>query len=93
MANYPATFVEEIVRHTQCTQTTYNIHKEQVVSGGGTVSASNTSTTVSHNSSSYVFQGYPSGNFLKQVILLISDFLGMRDSESVEVSKQIPNLF
>ncbi len=69
LSKFPLTFIEEVIKHTACTQTTYNIHREAVMQGGGTVSQTGSTqlNSSSSNTGAYIFQGYPSGNFLKQV--------------------------
>ncbi|TNV86279.1 hypothetical protein FGO68_gene16031 [Halteria grandinella] len=58
MGGYSHAFIEEVSRHTLIPNTNYNIQKQ-----AAGVSQS--------DSGQYFFQGYPQGNFLKQVIVIM----------------------
>ena len=71
LSKYPLSFVEDVLSHLTCVQTSYNIRKEAVAHGGGTVGAQAPQSSTVVSTGVYYFQGYPSGNFLKQVTTIV----------------------
>ncbi|CDW83132.1 UNKNOWN [Stylonychia lemnae] len=67
ISKFSQSFLQEIIRHTTIQQTNYNIQRQ---SNQPQNNQQNLSSSVAQPL--YFFQGYPQGNFLKQVCVILS---------------------